>query len=219
MTIDEIKQRVRLAIDEVSANKSGFIDETEDQQNLDKVIQDKISYALLYILRNAPKEQLSDTITALDDSCLTANSSINSDTLVCTIILPEKVIRVLSARMASWKYAPSPIEEDSQQYLMQSNTYTKGCIDRPVTAIIRKGGKLCLEMYCAKDTNDKPDISVIYKPDYTKEQLSDITTDIAVPQKYEGAFIYQIAGLAMLAQREEIANSLLAISKNYLFEK
>ena len=217
MTVEEIKQRVRAVIDEVNANKSGFIDTATDQQNLDIIIQDKINYALLYVLQNIPKYQVDSSSKTLDSSYLTANSSIDSNTLVCTVVLPETAVRVLSARMKSWKYSPGTIDEGTQEYIKQADSYVRGCTDRPVTALVRRDGKLCLEFYCAKDLNDTADISVVYNPSYTSAELSTGTTEITVPEKYEGAFIYQIAGLTMLAQQDyNSSKSLLEISKDYL---
>ena len=41
-------------------------------------------------------------------------------------------------------------------------------------------------------------------------------TDVDVPTKLEASLIYQVAGLTMMAYREDIAGTLLAISKRYM---
>lgn len=216
MTVEEIKKRVRLAIDEVTpTNESEFISENDDQLNLNAVIQDKINYALLYVLKNIPKEQIGSEASLLSLTKGT-NYTIDATTLVCTIDLPKEVLRVLSARMNSWKYSPNPIEEGTTEYLMQSDEYTRGTINRPVVCVCRKGGKLKLEMYVASSTEDTTDVSVVNEPNYSSTELSTDTTEIAVPEKYEAAFIYQVAALSMVAQRENIAENLFAISNKYL---
>ena len=213
MQVQEIVKRVRSAIDELTANDSEFLDATSDEQNLTAVIIDKIPYALTYVFENAPEDKL-------DNDSL--GSLTQAETSIVTIAagepvkvkLPSDVIRVVSARLSSWSQSPVPVSESSQEYLMQQDAYARGSWDRPVNAIAYHGADRYLELYSAKASTDSIEASVIRKP--TIGDTSVGTTDISVPSRLESAFIYQIAGLTMVAFREQIAASLFTIARQYL---
>ena len=204
---------MRSAIDELTANDSEFLDATSDEQNLTAVIIDKIPYALTYVFENAPEDKL-------DNDSL--GSLTQAETSIVTIAagepvkvkLPSDVIRVVSARLSSWSQSPVPVSESSQEYLMQQDAYARGSWDRPVNAIAYHGADRYLELYSAKASTDSIEASVIRKP--TIGDTSVGTTDISVPSRLESAFIYQIAGLTMVAFREQIAASLFTIARQYL---
>ena len=69
-------------------------------------------------------------------------------------------------------------------------------------------------MYSAKESNDTISVSLIRKPVIGNTSVD--TTDISVPSMLEAAFIYQIAGLTMVAFREQVATSLFTLAKQYL---
>ena len=100
---------------------------------------------------------------------------------------------------------------------MQQDDYAKGSWDRPVTAIRYKNGDRYLELYSAKQADDTVEVSVIMKP--TSVDTSDSNSDIGVPSRLEAAFIYQIAGLAMTAFREDVARDLFVIARSYLVSR
>lgn len=97
---------------------------------------------------------------------------------------------------------------------MQQDEYARGSWDRPVSAIAYHNDERYLELYSAKDSTDQLEISIIRKP--TMEDISVTGTEIGVPARLEAAFIYQIAGLAMVAFREQVAASLFSIARQYL---
>ena len=203
---------MRSAIDELTANDSGFLVASSDEQNLSDVIIDKIPYALTFILENAPVDKLGDSIGGL------TGAEISGVTIAAgqpvKVKLPSDVIRVVSARLSSWSHSPVPVSESSQEYLMQQDEYARGSWDRPVNAIAYHGAYRYLELYSAKENNDTIEASVIRKP--TIGDTSVATTDVSVPSRLEGAFIYQIAGLSMVAFREQIAASLFTIARQQL---
>lgn len=211
MKVKEIVTRVRSAIDELTVSDSEFQQQTSDEKNLNAIIIDKIPYALIYIIENAPEEKLdSDMVTALDVSSATG---VTAGGMV-SVKLPDDVLRLMSARLKSWSLSPVPVTEYSQEYLMQQDPYAKGSWDRPVSAVRYKGTDRYLELYSAKDASDTPEVSYIKKP--TVADTSSEETDIKVPSRLEGAFIYQVAALTMVAFREEVAQQLFGIAQNYL---
>lgn len=213
MQVQEIVRQVRSAIDELTVNDSEFLNASSDEQNLKDIIIDKIPYALTFILENAPEDKL-------DNDCLDVLTQAEISGVAIAerqpvkVNLPSNVIRVVSARLSSWSQSPVPVTENSQEYLMQQDEYARGSWDRPVNAIAYHGANRYLEMYSAKTNNDNIEISVIRKPAIGNTSVA--TTNISVPSRLESAFIYQTAGLTMVAFREKIAESLFAIARQYL---
>ena len=209
MKKDEIETRVRSAIDEVVQNDSEFQEAMTDEKDLSGVIIDKIPYALTYILENAPEDKLCNDIDSLTPA-ETSGVTIAAGKPV-KVKLPADVIRVLSARLSSWSQSPVPVSERSQEYLMQQDDYARGSWDRPVVAVTYQNKDRYLELYSAKANDDTILASIIRKP-----TIDDTTTDIDVPSRLEGAFIYQIAGLTMVAFREEVSARLFTLADKYL---
>lgn len=215
MKVKEIVARVRSAVDEQMANDSEFLKKSSDEENLTDIIIDKIPYAQIYIIENAPEEKLdSDMVTAMDVSAV---SGVTAGGMV-SVKLPTDVLRVMSARLKSWSLSPVPVTEYSQEYLMQQDEYARGSWDRPVSAIRYKGTDRYLELYSAKDASDTPEVSYIKKPTATSTETmkNDQDTEVSVPARLEAAFIYQIAALSMVAFREQVAQTLFGIAQNYL---
>lgn len=213
MKVGEIKTRVRAAIDELEANNSKFIDEATDSKVLDRIIVNSIYPSLFYVLTYAPNSMLNDSIVKKYDTV--GKISIDAD-FVATITLPKNFLRLISARMKSWKYAPTPVAEDSIEALMQNDEYAHGTTDRPVTVMIHDDGELKLQMNRAKAANDEAIIHLIEKPDVKEEELQDEDYDINIPIKAEAAFIYHIAALSTTSRRDAISTTLMQISQNYL---
>lgn len=225
MTVSEIVKRVRSAIDEVVTNDASFqVDDaflinSVDEQNLTTIILDKIGYALTWALQNAPQDKLEGTTVATWTAAQTVSVgefAIGAD-LVATVKLPSDILRLVNVRLSSWKLSPVPILEQSPEYLMQQDQYARGSWDRPVVVMTHQGSNRVLELYSAKTTSDTLQISFVKKPDLSYEAyLANPNTTVAIPTGLEGAVIYEIAGLAMVSFREEVANSLLTLAKEML---
>ena len=211
MTVQEIVTRVRAAIDELMENDSQFLRQSTDEANLTRVIVDKIGYALQYIFENAPLDKLdSSVMEEFTAGELASNFSIDAN-LVGKVILPTNLLRVVTARLSSWSHFPIPEPDTSQVYLMQQDPYARGSWDRPAN-ILTAG---TLEMYCAKETTDTLIFKFIKKPTTSFSPDSPSTT-VNCPSALEAALIYQIAGLSMVAFREDVAASLFTIADKYL---
>ena len=211
MTVQEIVTRVRSAIDELMENDSQFLRQSTDEANLTRVIVDKIGYALQYVYENAPLDKLdSSAFEELTQQEMQSSFSIDSN-LVGRLTLPAGLLRIVTARLSSWSLFPIPEPDTSQVYLMQQDQYARGSWDRPVNIIT--AGKL--EMYCARAATDTLKFVFIRKPS-TSFSPDSPTTAVNVPASLEAAMIYQVAGLSMVAFREDVAASLFAIADKYL---
>lgn len=218
MLVSEIVTRVRAVIDELMQNDSDFLRESEDEKNLTSVIIDKIGYALQHVIENAPLDKLDDDmLETLTGTELASSFSIDSTSLVATLILPTDLLRIVEARLSSWSRFPVPERDTSQVYLMQQDQYARGSWDRPVNILTyNASGKKILEMYSAKTSADTLVFVFVSKPDTTDIDADHMSTDLDVPSQLEAALIYQIAALTMTAFKDDVAGSLFAIAAKYL---
>lgn len=216
MTVQEIVTRVRAAIDELMENDSDFLRESTDEKNLTRVIVDKIGYALQHIIETAPMEKLDDSVfEEFTQSELSSNFSIDAS-LVGHVKLPTDLLRIIEARLSSWSHFPIPESDTSQVYLMQQDTYARGSWDRPVNILTYNGKQRMLEMYCARTQDDTLNFVFIRKPAAGSYSADDMTATVNCPNGLQASLIYQVAGLSMVAFREDIAASLFAIAARYL---
>lgn len=219
MQVQEIVKRVRLAIDEYTLEGTSFAQLTTDEQDLTRIIVDKIPYALQQVIDEAPLDKLDDdmfeTLTSAQIASDFTLVTIGTDKMG-KLKLPDDLLRIIEARLSSWSHYPIPEPSTSQVYLMQQDQYARGSWDRPVNILTFDGSDRVLEMYCAKTSSDTLQFVYIAKPDATNVDIEHPTTDVDVPSKLEASLIYQVAGLTMMAYREDIAGTLLAISKRYM---
>ena len=216
MTVQEIVTRVRSAIDELMENDSQFLRQSTDEANLTRVIIDKIGYALQHIMEIAPLDKLdSDVFDTLTPAELSSDFSIDAE-LVGRVKLPKDLLRIIEARLSSWSHFPIPEPDTSQVYLMQQDKYARGSWDRPANILTYIGADKTLEMYCAKTTSDTLNFVFIRKPDTSNIDADHMSADVDVPAALEASLIYQIAGLSMVAFREDVAASLFTIAARYL---
>lgn len=220
MTVGEIVRRVRSAIDELVEQNPDFAFTDEDRKNLDQIIIDKIEYALQYVIENAPIEKLDGNMLETLTQTELESFTIDASSLVASVRVPDDMLRLVEARLSSWSLSPIPESPYSQVYLMQQDQYARGSWDRPVSILTHHGRYRYLEMYCAKATTDTLNFVLVRKPvvpSIPSEGYKDI--DISVPVRLTASLIYQVAGLTMVAFREEIATSLFAIARRHLYNE
>lgn len=214
MQVSGLVSRVRAAIDELMVNDSGFLSQSNDEINLDNIIKDKIADALQYVVENAPLEKLGTSLFKnLTDSQLESSFSIDTTTLVGSLKLPTDLLRIVEARLSTWAQFPAPESDTSQVYLMQSDEYAKGSWDRPVNILTYEGTDRVLKMFCAKTSSDTLVFTYIATPTV---DTSSASSTIDVPQLLESALVYEVAGMAMVAFRDQVAQSLFAIADRHI---
>ena len=213
ITVAEIVRRVKSAIDELTQEGTDFSDLTNDVANMTQIIVDKIGYGLTFILENAPLDKLDSSMFEQTSPA----GSIVSGTGAEKAQVSDDVIRVVSARLSSWTYAPVPVPESSQVALMQSDEYAKGSWDRPVSVLTFENNNRYLYMYSPKTNSvETCYMTVVKKPDVSGISVSNLSASVNVPSRLEAALVYQVAGLTMLAYREDVAQSLFNVARNYL---
>ena len=216
MQVGEIVTRVRAVIDELMVNDSDFLRVSKDEENLTRVIVDKIGYALQHVMENAPVDKLDESsFETLTTEETERDFHIDSE-LVGMLKLPSDILRIIEARLSSWSHYPLPDPDTSHVYLMQQDPYARGSWDRPVNILTYHGSDRYLEMYCAKASTDTLNFVFIRKPDTEGYSADSLTTEVSVPARLEASLIYQVAALTMVAFREDIAQSLFAIAARYL---
>ncbi len=218
MRVSEIVTRVRATIDELMVNDSGFLTESEDEKNLTQVIIDKISYGLQHVIEEAPLERIdSGLFEMLTTAQMASSFSIDGASKVGTLKLPDDVIRVVEARLSSWSQFPVPVSDTTQVAIMQQDQYARGSWDRPVNVMTYdRTGKAQLLMYSAKTAADTLIFVFIRKPTVPEPTQAVPDPEVGVPSRLEAAFIYQVAGLAMVAFREDVAASLFTVAEKEL---
>jgi len=216
MDVSEILTRVKAVIDELSNLGNQDVTGEENTQNLDSIIKDKIPYALEWVLQNAPQNKIDSSMVSSykggsseADGILKATRGYND---VVTVELPDSFLRVLSAKLSSWFYSPTPVSEFSDVALMQQGRTTMGSPDKPATVLCTEGGKSVLKMYTA-EPGDSVEVSVqlINAPTVNKN-----ATAVSVPTKLEKSFIYYIAYLTLLAFRDASAASFYQVAASDL---
>ena len=221
MTVQEIVTRVRAAIDELIQDGADLSALTTDEQNMTRIIADKIPYALQHVIENAPVAKLDTSmLETLTPTELQQRFSIDSD-LVGTLKLPADLLRIVEARLSSWSLFPIPEPSTSQVYLMQQDPYARGSYDRPVNIITHQGSDRVLEMYCAKEASDTLVFLFVRKPSIDNLIVNNVVNpdiEVDVPTLLEAALVYQVAALTMVAYKEDLATSLFAISQRYMNE-
>lgn len=216
MDVSEILTRVKAVIDELANLGNQEVTGEENTQNLDSIIKDKIPYALEWVLQNAPQNKIDSSMISsytggdsTTEGKLKATIGYNN---VVTVELPDSFLRVLSAKLNSWFYSPTPVSEFSDVALMQQGRTTMGSPDKPATVLCTEGGKSVLKMYTAapgdkEKINTAVSVQLINAP-----SVSGSATSIDVPTKLEKSFIYYIAYLTLLAFRDASAASFYQVA-------
>ena len=226
IAVSDIVSHVRSAIDELMQNDASFLNQSEDEANLTQIIIDKIGYALQFVIENAPIEKLdSSMIGTLTTAEMAESDRFNLVSIGTTqnpaykgrLKLPDDLLHIVDARLSSWTHFPKPLSDSSQEAIMQLDEYARGSWDRPVNILTYDGANRYLDMYCAKVGTgtgiDTLKFTLIRKPTVTHYTSS---SNVNVPDLLEASLIYQIAGMAMTAFREDVAASLFAIAQKYL---
>lgn len=216
LTVGTIVSQVRSAIDEVMQNDSDFLRESNDELNLTDIIISKIGFALQHVVENAPVEKLDSDAFETLSSEEAGGFSVDGTSLVGKLKIPTDLLRIIDARLSSWTRFPIPVTDMSQVALMQQDEYARGSYDRPVNILTYEGTDRYLMMYCAKTASDTLNFTFIRKPKADEYSADNPNKEVKVPSLLEASLIYQIAGLTMVAFREEVAASLFAIAQRYL---
>ena len=217
---------MRFCLDEEAVNLAQIGVGNDDDAYMDDIIADKIPDAVRWCALYAPdgllrseKETSGETSKGWSVAAEGAFVKSHSATVTvsgnkATLSLPSDFGRLVRVRLSGWsKAVRTPIEEDSDEYLMVDAATAKATADRPVAALIRSN-PMALECWPKGNVSDAASVQIYYV-----SNGSDITTtgsSINIPGQLEPAFIYYLAFLVATAYRDSIASSLLQIAKMHL---
>ena len=215
MTEDEIISQVRFRLDEEDA----FSDYVSGY--MDNIIKACISDALRWVCLYANASLLLPSSSTEESPCIKSYElSYDEDAKVYddgtkivgnVITLPYSFLRVLRVRATSWSKGVSrTISEDSEEYLMQYDATSGSTEINPRVAEIISIPQT-LELFPAPSEDDTVYLVIAVEPSSSKS-ASETTWNI--PKKVEGAFLYYLAYLVMVAYNDTTkAQGMLSAAK------
>lgn len=210
--IERLVRSVRVILDEnkVSAPLKAIDD--IDALSLDDIIESKLLDAVRAVETDAPTyllgagNPLPDTSILWDGKVGYGSGSIN---------LPDDFMRLITFQMSDWVRAvTTAISEDDPQYELQSSRYEgiRGNYQNPIVAITLQSSGLVLEFYSC---SSGPRVYV-KRARYLSMPKVDENGGIDIPEKLHTAVVYYAAYLVALTMKDNIAESLLNISKDFI---
>lgn len=225
MKVSDIVNKVRLCIDEfvetittTTTNADGTTTTTTTttgtndfaDTSMDAVIKNSIHSALVWATRNAPVDLLafgdSPFVKKLDLTEGSIEGITTGDAVDCwRINLPSDFVRLVRLYRAGWHKAISILaEEDSDENLMQGDSYAYATKDRPV-AVLRKTKPMQIVAYDSAEAPSSDDVDVTY---ITTPSFRSADTDVSVSTALEPALIYYTAYLTLIAYGDDRAKSM-----------
>lgn len=196
MQVSEIINRVRWAVDE----EKGYADYETDY--MDNIIKASIHDALVWVNTYADSSLLigtsadsgyvkHETLKVVKDGYLTPTQSL---------------LRIIRVRNTGWKKAVmTPVREDSEEYVMQADETAKADASRPIVAIIESVPRK-LQVFPG-NVGDDVEVTYAYAPSV------DDNSDIAITSGAQGALIYYLAYLLMIAYNDPRAGAMFSTAK------
>ncbi len=228
MKIEDIIKQVRWCIDEESNNTSAITDEKDDTY-IDNIIKSKINDALHWIAitaassialadsKKAASEKTDSKKVASENTNTTTTSTIkvqdfDTSGKIGVITMPSntEVINISRVRGKGWFKAVVPVEDTDDEALMMFDESAMGTADRPLAAIMRENPISIL-------LQPKPTEAVVSFVGVPKSvDASKESTDVAIPDKLQNAFIYYLAFLLLSAYNDNKATNMYTIALQQL---
>lgn len=212
MKIEDIIKQVRWCIDEESNNTSAITDEKDDTY-MDNIIKSKINDALHWIAITAA----SSSVFAESKGTSTESSKISVEDYDATknigiITMDEntEIIAISRVRGKEWFKAVIPVEDTDNEAYMMFDESAMGTADRPQATIMRENPIQIL-------LQPKPTKAVVSFVGVPKNvDASKESTDVAIPDKLQNAFIYYLAFLLLSAYNDNKATHMYTIALQQL---
>lgn len=212
ISIDDIKKRVRLTLDEVLSNESENF-EGEDDTQLDNVISSKAVEALRFVHGNAESSLLesaeyTDSFESLD----MVERGGKSFTPV-RLYLGGKFLRLVKVECSEWsRSVTSHLSFDDVEYSKQKNYLTIATPERPLVFLGRHLDSVgedeqgyCVELYSVRNPQD-----ATYRVGYLNEP--ELNDKLKACDKLVDAFIYYLSGLVLLVLNDAHADDCFNMS-------
>lgn len=212
MKVEDIIKQVRWCIDEESNNTSAITDEKDDTY-MDNIIKSKINDALHWIAITAA----SSSVFAESKGTSTESSKISVEDYDATknigiITMDEntEIIAISRVRGKEWFKAVIPVEDTDNEAYMMFDESAMGTADRPQATIMRENPIQIL-------LQPKPTKAVVSFVGVPKNvDASKESTDVAIPDKLQNAFIYYLAFLLLSAYNDNKAIHMYTIALQQL---
>lgn len=213
MKVEDIIKQVRWCIDEESNNTSAITDEKDDLY-MDNIIKSKINDALHWIAITAASSSVLADSKKVDATTTSAVKVEEYDTerRIGIITMPSstEIINISRVRGKGWLKAVVPVEDTDDEALMMFDDAANGTFDRPQAAIMREN-PICILL------QPKPEEVIVSFVGVPKNvDASSESTDVAIPDKLQNAFIYYLAFLLLSAYNDNKATHMYTIALQQL---
>ena len=203
---EDMARAVRVAIDMNKGDDPLILEGDTDTLTFDEIIFAKLADAVRMVEMEAPLFMLES-----------GHDFIESDPYIGDdgkgfINLPADFMRLISFRMSDWRRTVyEAISESDPQYALQSSRFKGICgnPEKPVVAIVRRSEGKVLEFYSCK-TEEASVAQATYLP------IPKIDRDggIDVAEDCYRAAVYRAASLALASVGDQLATTMLEISKS-----
>ena len=203
-------KEVRVAIDMNRGDALLLKDEDCDTLTLDELILSKLEEAVRLTETEAPLRMLESGHDFGDDNVFIGEDGKGF------IILPDDFLRLISFRMSDWRRTIyEAITESDPQYALQSSRFKGICgnPEKPVVAIVRRSEGKVLEFYSCNSDN-----ATVAQATYLPIPRIDRDGGIDVAEDCYRAAVYRAASLALASVGDQLATTMLEISKSLLIE-
>ena len=213
MKVEDIIKQVRWCIDEESNNTSAITDEKDDVY-MDNIIKSKINDALHWIAITAASSPVLADSKKVDATTTSTVKVEEYDTerRIGIITMPSstEIINISRVRGKGWLKAVVPVEDTDDEALMMFDDAANGTFDRPQAAIMREN-PICILL------QPKPEEVIVSFVGVPKNvDASSESTDVAIPDKLQNAFIYYLAFLLLSAYNDNKATHMYTIALQQL---
>ncbi len=207
----EMAMAVRVAID-LNRRDASLLDEGDAETlSLDDIIMAKLADAVRMVETEAPAFMLEGGHDFAD--CNGDNVFMNDDGSGF-VVLPDDFMRLVSFRMSDWKRTVfEAIGEGDPRYALQSSKWRgiRGNPEKPVCAIVRRSEGKVLEFYSCNDMG-----ATVEQACYIPVPKIDIDGGIDVAADCYRAAVYRAASLTLASLGDQLATTMLEISKGLL---
>jgi hypothetical protein len=145
VTVSGLVEEVRITLDENSP-QSDYLASDSDNLELDEIIRLKLPDAIRAIHETAPNRLVDGVPYTVDEP--DQHKNVDGSGYFC---VPDDFLRLVLFDMRSWRMPVyHAINDNSDEYAMQKNVFTRGNPSKPVCAMTQDAeGKRILEYYCA----------------------------------------------------------------------
>lgn len=218
--IADILRDVRVTLDQ--NQEETILLEDADTLQLDALIREKIEECALLILENAPLRLIDDVSHVDVAGKESENVWTGRDNMgVCRVELPDDWLRLVCAKMESWRAPVRVSVDDSSEVAIMAKSRYKGIrasVTRPVViATEGEGGEKVLELLGSADSGDRLELlSYVAIPKITVEGGEEY---LHFPEKLYPALVNEIAGKVGFTWNDSRAKGYLEMSQGYMVNR